>query len=376
MDWFVTTPLGVEDITAGEVEELVGSLTSVDVGKVFFKAPLEAMYLINYSARTVNRLYLLLVRDYFEDLNDIYRIAKNVDYTTVITPDKSFAVRCERIGNHIFTSVDVARVVGQAVIDSFMESRGVRLRVNLDEPDVEVGVFVRFNEVLIGVNTTGESLHRRRYRVYNHPAALKTTLAASMLRLGNYFGQPLLDPLCGGGTIPIEAAHKVRRYPIILFRKDYYFVKLPIHDVGVDTVVKEKLLSSIDRCVYDITCIDISPKHVDGAKVNVKSALVDDTVRILNRDSTRVESFKDVNAELIVTNPPYGMRSHNLKKIKDFYKVLLKTLRNVYSGVKTVLITASVNQFEEAATDAEVSIIHSRKVVHGGLPAKIYVIKL
>jgi len=87
MDWFVTTPLGVEDITAGEVEELVGSLTSVDVGKVFFKAPLEAMYLINYSARTVNRLYILLIRDYFEDLNDIYRIAKNVDYTTVITPD-------------------------------------------------------------------------------------------------------------------------------------------------------------------------------------------------------------------------------------------------------------------------------------------------
>jgi 23S rRNA G2445 N2-methylase RlmL len=70
------------------------------------------------------------------------------------------------------------------------------------------------------------------------------------------------------------------------------------------------------------------------------------------------------------------MRSHNLKKIKDFYKVLLKTLRNVYSGVRTVLITASVNQFEEAAADAEVSIIHSRKVVHGGLPAKIYVIKL
>ncbi len=71
------------------------------------------MYVVNYSARTINKLYLLLVRDYFEVLNDIYRIAKSIDYITAVTPDKSFAVRYERIGNHLFTSVDVARVVGR-----------------------------------------------------------------------------------------------------------------------------------------------------------------------------------------------------------------------------------------------------------------------
>jgi tRNA (guanine6-N2)-methyltransferase len=369
-------PLGVEDVSARELAEITGLSTSVDVGKVFFRGPLEAMYTVNYSARTINRLYLLLAREEFTSLSDIYRIAKSVDYTSVLAPDMSFAVRCERVGEHDFTSIDVARVVGQAVIDSYMESRGTRPRVNLDEPDVEISVFVRFSEVLIGVNTTGESLHRRRYRVYSHPAALKTTLAAAMLRLGEYRGEPLVDPLCGGATIPIEAAHMARRYPVVLFRRDYYFTKLPLHDPAVESAARERLLSSVNRDKYEITCIEISPKHVEGALANLKSARVEDTVRALNRDSTRSETYKDVNAKLVVTNPPYGMRSHSLKKIGLFYETLLRVLRDAYSGIRVVLITASTRQLEEAAAKTDVTILHSRRVMHGGLPAKIYVLRL
>jgi len=376
MEWFATMPLGVEDIAARELEEIMGSIVRVDVGKVFFKAPISAMYAVNYSARTINRLYLLLARSEFTSLEDIYRVARSIDYTTVLTPEKTFAVRSERVGKHSFTSIDVARVVGQAVIDSYMESRNVRLRVNLDEPDVEISVFVGFNEVLIGVNTTGESLHKRRYRVYNHPAALKTTLAAAMLRLGNYRGQALLDPLCGGATIPIEAAHMARKYPIFLFRRDYYFTKLPLHDPEVEEAVRARLLESINRDTYSITCVEISPKHVEGALVNLKSALVEDTVRVVNKDSTRAETYRDISAELIVTNPPYGMRSHNLKKIGLFYETLLRVLSDIYSGVRVVLITASTRQLEEAAVKAGVETLHSRRVMHGGLPAKIYILKL
>lgn len=376
MDWFVTTPLGVEDVAAKELEEDMGLQVNIDVGKVFFRAPIKAMYIVNYSARTINKLYLLLARENFNSLEDIYRVAKNIDYTDIITPEKSFAVRCERIGEHGFTSIDIAKVVGRAVIDSYMEAHGVKLRVNLDKPDVEINVFVRFNEVLIGVNTTGESLHKRRYRIYNHPAALKTTLAAAMLKLGEYRNQPLLDPLCGGATIPIEAAHMARKYPIVLFRKDYYFTKLPLHNPEIESAVRVRLLESINKNNYDITCVEISPKHFEGALVNIKNALVADTVKVFNRDSTRVETYRDIRAELIVTNPPYGMRSHNLKKISLFYETILRTLREVYSGVRVVLITASTKQLEEVVAKKGIITLHARKVMHGGLPAKIYVLKL
>ena len=374
-DWFVTVAPGIEDLAAGEMEELVGSATA-EVGKVFFRAPLEAMYVVNYAARTINKLHLLLAREEFENLRDIYGVARGLDYVPLLMPDRSFAVRCKRIGEHPFTSVEVAKVVGQAVIDSCMGSRGFRPEVDLEEPDLEITVLVRFGEILIGVNTTGESLHRRGYRAYHHPAALKTTLAAAMLRLGGYRGQALLDPFCGGATIPIEAAHMARRYPLILFRRDYHLPKLPFHDPGTESAVREKLLEAASGDLYEITGIEISPKHAEGARTNLKTALVEDTVRVLNGDCTRLEIHRDLSAELLVTNPPYGMRSHSLRKIGAFYETALRVLREVHHGAKAVFITASTKPFEEAAARVEVATLHSRRVMHGGLPAKIYVLKL
>jgi len=363
----------LEDVARSELEEISKVVVeSVEAGKVFFKAGIEAMYSLNFSARTVNKLYLLLAREEFESLEDIYRIAKSIDYTEIINPWNTFAVRSERLGNHNFTSIDVRRVVGQAVIESYLSSRSTRLKVNLTNPDIEIVVFIRFNEVLIGVNTTGESLHRRWYRVYNHPAALKTTIAAAMLRIGRYGGQPLLDPLCGGATIPIEAAHSARKYPLLIFRYGYTYRKLPLHDPATEREEALKLLERVDPSVYEICCMEISPKHLKGAVENAKSARVLNTISFLNRDSTRVESHRELNVELIVTNPPYGMRSHNLKKIGLFYESLLKTLREVYSGVRLVAITASMSQFEEACEKLGIKLEHSRRVMHGGLPAKIY----
>jgi 23S rRNA G2445 N2-methylase RlmL len=104
-------PLRVEDVSARELAEITEMSTSVDVGKVFFRGPLEAMYTVNCSARTINRLYLLLAREEFISLSDIYRVAKSIDRTSVLTCDMSFAVRCERIGKHYFISINVARVV-------------------------------------------------------------------------------------------------------------------------------------------------------------------------------------------------------------------------------------------------------------------------
>ena len=374
--WFATTAMGIEDIAAEEITRSGGSSVEVGVGKVFFKANLEAMYRLNYTARTINRLFLLLTRDVFERLEDVYRIAKSVDYAQFISPDSSFAVRSVRVGVHDFTSIDVSRVVGQAVIDSYVSSRGSRLRVNLKNPDVEIGVYVHGNEVVIGINTTGESLHKRRYRVYNHPAALKTTLATAMLRIAGYSGQPLLDPLCGGATIPIEAAHMARKYPVRMFREDYLFYKLLVHDPHLEREVREKIFSEVNYGKYQIFCMEISPKHVKGAVENVKSAKVADTVEIIPGDATREESYRGIDPELVVTNPPYGVRSHNLKRIESFYQVFLSVLRNLYSGRVLVLITASTRQFESAANRVGVYIRTSRTVAHGGLQSRIYTLRL
>ena len=374
--FFATTIPGIEDVAAEELSSLGVSVSSYSRSKVFFKGSVRDIYRVNFSARTINKVFIELAHERFEKLEDIYRIAREIDYSHVLSLEKSFAVRCERLGEHDFTSIDASRVVGAAVIESFLSSRGSRPRVDLENPDVVIEVFIRDDEVLIGVNTTGETLARRRYRVYNHPAALKTILAAAMIRLSGYRGEPLLDPLCGGATIPIEAAHMIRRVPLVLFRQDYLFRNLSIYDPFTEREVATELISKIRGDRYEITCLDISPQHLEGARENTRSAKAEDTIRFVLGDATRRETYADIRAETIVTNPPYGMRSHRIEKIKDFYETLLKTLRDLYKGSRVVLITASMKQFEEASAKAGVEILASREVMHGGLRAKIYTLRL
>ncbi len=379
MTYFVTSTLGIEDIVADEVRELGASNVSVDVGKVFFKAPYEFMYKGNFLFKTVNRLFILLMRERFKDLKDIERLASGIDYTDIIDHRRTFAVRAERIGVHNFTSIDVGRVVGSGIIKSYMKSKGVRLKVNLDEPDIEIYALVRDDELIIGVNTSGDSLHRRRYRIYNHPAALKTTLASVLVRLVGYDGRrDFLDPMCGGGTIVIEALHRVRHYPNILFRYDYGYRKLRLYDKYVEDYVAEELMHSIRVGNERAFCIDISPKHIEGAKLNALSGRVLDAVNFIIGDSTRSETFKETshNVSYIALNPPYGMRFHNPKKIPQFYETFVKTIKEQFSGAYMALITGSPNAMEQALSKYDVKIARSFWVMHGGIRAKIYLVKL
>ena len=377
MRYFATVPLGIEEVAAGEICELGASSVTPDIGKVFYEGDLRLMYLSNFMLRTVNRVFVLLLRERFKDLAEIGKLAKSLTYSEFVNKDLSFAVRAERHGEHDFTSLDVKRVVGAAIIESYMEERGHRLKVNLDDPDVEFFVLVRDDEVIMGVNTSGSSLHKRNYRVFNHPAALKTTLAAAMVRLSRLgSSDALLDPMCGGATILIEAAHKLRSYPLIMFRSDFAFRKLPIHDEYLEAEVAEEVLEGMLFDTFKMTGIDISHKSLEGAKKNLRSGFVDDTVKLLWGDAGRAETYEGVEASVIITNPPYGMRSHNIKKIPGFYRGFLKTVSDLYHGATLVAITASHKAFEDALNAVSASIIKKLSVMHGGLNAVIFVAKV
>jgi 23S rRNA G2445 N2-methylase RlmL len=110
-----------------------------------------------------------------------------------------------------------------------------------------------------------------------------------------------------------------------------------------------------------ITCLDISSQHLAGARENARSAKVIDTIKFILGDATRRETYIDIDTEIIVTNLPYGMRSHRLEKIDKFYIDLLKTLKDLYRGSKLVLITASTKQFEKASQRTDVEITASRE---------------
>lgn len=366
-------PPGIEEVAAREVSEVLGlAVYGTSAGRVFFRASPRDIYRANYLLRTSTRVLVALANTSFSTLKDIRDVASSLDYREFLAPGRSFAVRAERAGKHGFTSIDVAREVGAAVIDSYSSLTGIRPPVDLENPDVVLRVLVRGSSLLIGIETSGRSLHKRGYRVYNHPAALNPVIAAAMVySVGK--SETLLDPMCGGATIPIEFVHIRRRYPTALFRGDFAFRKLGIYEPEVDRDVLEELVAEVDmESPVKAYCIDISWKAIEGAKANLASSYTSDAVRLVEGDSTKVSTYPKVNVDAVVSNPPYGYRSHNIRKIERFYREVLTSLRNSYPGARAVMITVSHRQFSRAAEESGVKVVRSTFVKHGGLLARIF----
>ncbi len=374
MRFYATLPPGLEHVSAREVEELGGRITEIRKGRgrIFFEGDLKLMVRLNYMARTLERIMILLAIERFETLDDIYRIVKNLDFSW-IKPNQSFAIRPLRAGEHDFTSLDVGRIAGQAVIDSYMESKGVRLKVDLDEPDVIIRVDVIFDEVYVGIDTTGdESLHRRGYRVYDHPAPLNPTIASSLIMLSGWNpDKSLLDPMCGSGTILIEAAMIGRKIAPQKFRKEK-FLFTNIYDKGILEEVKEEA-EKLEKRDVKMTLIGIERfrKHIRGGITNAKAAGVKDTIDFIQADATMV-CLKDV--DIAITNPPYGLRIARKGVIEDLYDGFLRSTKDVVAE-RIVVITAEDKILREKALKNDYEIEKEFWVRYGGLDTKVFVLK-
>ena len=372
---FATVINGLEDVAASEVERLTGRPASVDVGKIFFEADEDAVFKLNFCSRVLSRVMILLYRGRMDpiSLDSIYSAARSIDYTGLIDPDQSFAVRARRSGEHDFTSVDVASRVGGAVIDSYLRDAGRRLKVNLENPDVEFICIVRGDEFIMGLNTSGEPLHKRHYRVYNHPAALNTTIASAMLMLSGWDGrEPLLDPMCGGGTIPVEAALMARRIPPGTFRRESFaFLRLRFLGPEGFRRIVEKHLSQASDEAFPIYGLDLNQRYIEGAIKNSEAAGVRDTITFRVGDALRLRGTIDFEPDYVVTNPPYGLRMRR-GELRTFYGRFLESLREVAEGSVLTLITAARRKFTEAAEDKGLEVIWRKDILHGEIRATIF----
>lgn len=373
MRFFATTITGLEDLAAEESYEIAGVEAEPDVGKVFFEGDLRQAILLNYSSQMLHRVFLLIVRENVETLDDIYRVAKNVDYCSLMDRGQSFAVRAERHAKHYpFTSLDIAATIGRAVIDSYREATGVSVRVNLDEPEVELYSLLRDSELLIGLNLTGSSLHRRFYRVFQHKAGLHSAIAAGMLRIAGWRReQSLLDPMCGSGTIPIEAALNARRIPVGLRRGGIAAEKLSFIDSDLLSQVAEELERRIEGSYYSpITGGDVSRKSIEGARRNAEKAGVSDTLTLLVADALKMREWLREEPEHVLVNPPYGIRM-GIRYIAAFYRRFLESLREAAPVAHLTAIVSKPTLFTQILREKGYTPIQRREIMYGRLKATI-----
>ncbi|MEM0088515.1 MAG: tRNA (guanine(6)-N2)-methyltransferase [Archaeoglobaceae archaeon] len=360
MEFYATLSPGLEDVAVEEIKSFGAKVAEAKQGKgrVFFSGKPELIPLLNRYSRTLERLNILLLRDHAESLEDIYRSVKSLSFDFL--KGKSFAVRSLRVGVHEFTSLDIARVSGQAVIDSFLETHRERLRVNLDDPDVIVRVELIDEDLFVGIDTTGDdAMHKRWWRVYNHPAHLNATIACAMIRLSKWKPEEsLLDPMCGSGTIPIEAVLMAKNVPNRRNFAYQRFLELP----EIEHETKDLKLR-----VYGI---EKFRKHLEGAVENAKNAGVADAIEFSIGDATKLEGKYDV----VVTNPPYGLRIHRKGAIEKLYREFAISAKKVMSkDSRLVVITSEYEVFRRVAEEAGFSLVHERFVKYGGLLTKIMI---
>jgi tRNA (guanine6-N2)-methyltransferase len=364
MDVLATTTLGLETIAITEIRELTGR-TAVVAHRGMVRSSVDEadIFKLNYCSKSLHRVLLLCGECTFSSLAEIYQQTRAIEFTRLIHPTQSFAVRPKRVGSHAFTSEDIGRVVGQAVIDGYEAEQKVRLKVNLDQPHVIIRAEVRHDRFWISLDTTGDdSLHKRGYRTYQHAAPLKPSIAYSLVRLSGWkASESLLDPMCGSGTICIEASLWARGVPN-WFRQNYAFWNLHFMDRRHFLELKREIDARVRLRKLRIRGSDVVEKHVQGARENAEAAGVE--LEFVTGDATR----DPLNADRIVTNPPYGLRVGRMGSMEKLYHDFLANLYQ-HEWKRTVILTGQPELIPEDRVAERVEIMY------GDLPASILILE-
>ncbi len=318
-----TTPIGLEEVASEDLGD--HAVVAAERGRGWVRGMVEDeihLARVVYSARGISRGILLLREAAVESLEDISQVVASIDWRDFIPPNSTFACRSSRMGEHPFTRMDMERISGASIIASLP----YRPRVNLESPDVLVRVNLYGDRLFVGVDFTGPvSMDRRRYRLFNHRAALNPVIASLMVRiaLDKTDGRRILDPFTGGGTILIEACHRMRSVPAGYFRKgEMGFLRLPF----LKHVNWKALFDEWDSSIRwgERGCLvgmDISPVSIGGARLNSRRAEADDCLHLRLADFTRFDCMEG-RFDAIVTNPPYGIRMGSLVKAKKVHRYL------------------------------------------------------
>jgi tRNA (guanine6-N2)-methyltransferase len=358
VELLATTNGGIETIAGSEIAELIGAdADRHHRGVVAFSGNQYDVYDLHYRSRTCHRIMEVLVDAPVSELEDVYDRTREADIPAHL-PFKPFGVVGTRHGTHDFTSVDVAERVGQAVIDEYRDVTGDRLPVDLDDPTVRLEAYLYDDRFTLAIDLSGESLHKRPYRVCEHDAPLRSTFAYSMLRIAGYEADDrLIDPMAGSATIPIEAALSATdRIPYPGFEPA--FDALPRYD-GEAFEERRAAHEPVDLAAApDIEAREIRARWQRCGRVNRDAAGVD-CVDIVEADAREAT----LDADCVVTNLPFGIR-------------VSEDLRQLYSAFADRLREGSVDRCVVLTTKPELmplEAVERYDVPYGRLDATIAV---
>ena len=338
------TVSGLEDVLTRELETL-GATDIMKLNRaVSFTANAEMMYRINYACRTALRILKPLFHFEILEQKDLYEHIYEFPWENYLDAEHSISIDAV-ISYTVFTNSQfVAQRSKDAIVDRLREKFGKRPSVDLENPDLKINVHLFKDSCTVALDSSGQSLHRRGYRKSTGPAPINEVLAAGLVKLSEWdITVPLFDPMCGSGTLLIEAAMLAKNMPAGYFREAWGFMKWRDFDAALWEKVKEDCRTQISAVKLNIHGSDRAERAIESARENLRfTGLYDDI-------SLEVGSFEEstppFETGFIISNPPYDERL----KIEDslvFYKMIGDTLKRKYAGYTAWFISSDLESIK------------------------------
>lgn len=328
---------GLEEVLAKELIALGANDVQLERRAVSFKGDKELLYKANLHLRTATRLLVPIAHFTAKNADEIYEQVKNIDWTNYLELTTSFSIDSTVYSDSFTHSKFVAYRVKDAIADQFMERFKKRPSVSITNPDIMINVHISQTRCTISLDSSGESLHKRGYRVSQTEAPINEALAAGILLLSGWDGKSnFIDPMCGSGTFLIEAALIALNIPPGIFRKSFAFEKWKDFDKELfDHLYND---DSYEReFEYKIYGSDLAARAITIAEQNIKSAGLAKYIELKAANVTEVEVPQ--GKTLMVTNPPYGERLQP-DALYSIYESLGTMLKYKFAGNRAWVISS------------------------------------
>ena len=334
----------LEPVLVQELEALGASNIEEGRRMVSFTGDKKLLYTANYRLRTALRILLPIATFKASDPDELYRKLKALDWTQWMECSDSFAfdtvVYSETFTHHKY----VGYRAKDAVVDFFMEREGKRPSVRLDNPDLLFHIHISHDEVTLALDSSGESLHKRGWRAAQTEAPMSEVLAAGILHLAGWQGETdFLDPMCGSGTLLIEAAMMARNIAPGTYRKRFAFQRWKNYDAELLAQVKAEAEADQRPFSHHIYGSDSAIEAVQIARHNVRIANLGETISVVHRSLQ--ECPPQETPVLLVTNPPYGERLR-LRDAEDLYRMIGERLKHNFAGSTAWILAYKLEHFD------------------------------
>ena len=347
------TFMGLEPVLAKELTQMGANNVQIGRRMVSFTGDKEMMYRANFQLHTAIRILKPIKHFKARSADEVYEEIKKIDWENYIEEGKTFSVDSVVYSDEFRNSRFVTYKVKDAIVDYFREKTGSRPNISVSNPDIRLNIHIAESDATLSLDSSGESLHRRGYRQESVEAPLNEVLAAGMILMTGWQGETdFIDPMCGSGTLLVEAALIAHNMSPGIFRKEFAFEKWNDFDADLfDSIYNDD--SNEREFHHHIYGYDIDMKAVNTARLNIRAAGLTKDVTVDQADFKDFE--RPANKSLLIMNPPYGERI-STPNLLATYKMIGERLKHCFMGNDAWVLSYREECFEQIGLKPSIKI--------------------